>query len=380
MHLLVSRGGVSARSIGSRVFIGLTLLAALSACGSGGTEDSQYKSSGGNGVITGAGGGGTGGALPTAIIGSSGNGSGSGDGAGGGASPGKGPPYPIVLAHGFFGFEGFAGQDYLTYFYKVKQRLEADGEIVLTPAVDPFNDSDYRSDQLLVKVEDFLKQTGSAKVNIIGHSQGGLDARAAAHKRPDLIASVVTVSTPHYGSPVADVAVKLLADPNAQAIVDALTKLIGAPLYDQIGNETSVMKPLHLFSKPGIAAFNTKFTDAKGVFYASVGGRSAMHPSDKDCEGQISLPFITSFEKTVDPLFALFAATSPIMSGYGKGYAHDGLVRTQDSHWGEFWGCVPADHTDEIGQIFGASPGLGNDWSYIEFYPELVAYIHKRGF
>ena len=378
MHLLVSRGGVSVRPIVCRSFVGLTLLAALSACGSGTTEDSEYKTSGGSPVITGAGGGGTGGAPPTAIIGSSGNGS--GDGGGSATSVGKGPPYPIVLAHGFFGFEGFAGQDYLTYFYKVKQRLEADGETVITPAVDPFNDSDYRSDQLLVKIEAFLKETGYAKVNIVGHSQGGLDARAAAHKRPDLIASVVTVSTPHYGSPVADVAVKLLADPNADAIVDALTKLIGAPLYDQIGKETSVMKPLHLFSKPGISAFNTKFTDQKGVFYASIGGRSALHAFDKDCEAEISLPFIKSFQGTNDPLTALFSVTSPVMSGYAKGYAHDGLVRAQDAHWGEFWGCVPADHTDEIGQIFGASPGLGNDWKYVEFYPALVAYIHKRGF
>jgi triacylglycerol lipase len=377
MHLLVSRGDACVRSIVSRAFIGLTLVATLSACGSGETEDSAYNTSGGSQVITGVGGGGTGGAPPTSIIGSSGNGSGDG---GSPTAMGKGPPYPIVLAHGFFGFEGFAGQDYLTYFYKVKPRLEADGEIVITPSVDPFNDSEYRSEQLLAKIEAFLKETGYAKVNIVGHSQGGLDGRAVAHKRPDLVASVVTVATPHYGSPVADVAVKLLGDPNASAIADALTKLIGAPLYDQIGSETSVMKPLHLFSKPGITAFNTKYTDGKGVFYASLAGRSALHGFDEDCKAEISLPFIKSFQGTIDPLTALFAAGSPVMAGYAKGYAHDGLVRAKDAHWGEFWGCVPADHIDEIGQIFGASPGLGNDWKYVEFYPALVAYIHKRGF
>ena len=36
-----------------------------------------------------------------------------------------GPPYPIVLAHGFFGFEQFAGVDFATYFYGVKDYLSS---------------------------------------------------------------------------------------------------------------------------------------------------------------------------------------------------------------------------------------------------------------
>src|SRR5688572_4187672 len=45
-------------------------------------------------------------------------------GTGGGDIVDEGP-YPIVLAHGFFGFEEFAGVDFVTYFYGVREDLAA---------------------------------------------------------------------------------------------------------------------------------------------------------------------------------------------------------------------------------------------------------------
>jgi len=41
-------------------------------------------------------------------------------------------------------------------------------------------------------------------VNLIGHSQGGLDVRYVAAVRPDLVASVTTIGAPHQGAQVAD--------------------------------------------------------------------------------------------------------------------------------------------------------------------------------
>ena len=349
-----------------------------SACGTTGQQaSSDAAGSGGaggaGGFITGAGG--SGGHAVAAHAASSA----ASAGTGGTGGSGKGPPYPFVLAHGFFGFEKFAGLSFETYYFHVKAHLAAKGEIVDTPAVDPFNDSDYRGQQLLARIEDFLAATGASKVNIIGHSQGGLDARVVANLRPDLVASVVTVSTPHLGTPVGDIATKLLADPNAQAIIDALTQLVGGALYDTVGNKTSLIKALELFSTPGIAAFNQKHPDAPGVFYASIAGRSALHPHGPDCDGDLVVPFIHPWKSTFDPLNALFAITEPSLSGFDN-VINDGLVRARDARRGEFWGCVPADHVDEVGQILGQSPGLGNDWKYLDFYTELLAYMRSRGF
>lgn len=357
----------------------LGTMVAGAACGSTGATTSQASGAGGaggGGVITGAGGGSSGGVITTTATTPTTASSSSG---GTGGQPASGPPYPFVLAHGFFGFEQFAGLDFETYFFNVKDHLAAQGEIVDTPAVDPFNDSDTRGAQLLVKIQDFLAQTGASKVNIIGHSQGGLDARVVANLRPDLVASVVTISTPHYGSPVGDVAMKLLSDPNFASVVDALVKLIGGALYDTVGNATSLTKALQLFSQPGITAFNKNHPDSPGIFYASIGGRSDLAGNDNTCTGDVALPFITSWKSTIDPLNPLFSAFIPVLEG-DQLYTNDGLVRAKDARWGEWWGCLPADHIDEIGQILGENPGVGNDWKYLDFYTQLIAYIRSRGF
>jgi triacylglycerol lipase len=320
-------------------------------------------------VITGAGGGATSGT------------SSAGTGGSGGAPVEKlGPPYPIVLAHGFFGFEEFAGADFATYFYEVKETLTAEGELVYSPAVDPFNSSTFRGAQLEERIEQILAETGHAKVNLIGHSQGGLDARVVAHNRPDLVASVVTIGTPHGGSEVADIVLQLVSDPLYQDILDDLLQLIGAPLYDEVGNETSVVAALEQFSAPGIAAFNAKYSDAEGVLYASVTGRTDWHSGGADCESSEEALFVTSFEDELDPANALLSITEGVLDGgLGESIPNDGLVRVQDARWGHFWGCLPADHLDQVGQLFGQSPGLGNGWAYLDFYRALAARLRSEG-
>lgn len=363
----------SLRRITSLYGVALAVGMAAAACGSVGVEAPGSSSAGSGGVINGGEGGSTGITTITTTTTSSTGGGGQG------GSVGYGPPYPIVFAHGFFGFEEFAGLDFETYFFGVKEHLATQGEIVLTPAVDPFNDSDLRGAQLLKHVEDFLAATGAAKVNIIGHSQGGLDARVVANLRPDLVASVITVATPHNGTPVADVAMKVLGDPTAQQIIDALVQLIGGALYDTVGNKTSLTKALDLFSQPGIEAFNAKHPDEPSVFYASMAGRSALHPMGNACEADLVLPFIQPWESEQDPLNVVFGATALLLAG-GNNHIHDGLVRAVDARRGEFWGCIPADHMDEVGQILGQSPGLGNDWDHRDFYSALVGYLRERGY
>ena len=302
----------------------------------------------------------------------------SGDGGSGGS--GSHGPSPIVLAHGFFGFEDFAGAGFESYFYGVKDDLAAHGETVFTPAVDPFNDSTFRGAQLIERIEEIRAETGADKVVIIGHSQGGLDARVVAHDRPDLVSAVITIATPHHGTPIADVALQLLADPNAAGVVNELVNLIGAPLYDQIGNETAVTKPLYLFSQPGITAFNAAYPDAPGVFYASIAGRSDMSLGGQDCAAQISLPFMTSPQNEQDPVDPLFWLLAGVAKGNDGHIINDGLVRAVDAKHGQFWGCIPADHLDEIGQLFGDGPGVGNDWDYKAFYRDLVTHIRELGY
>ncbi|KYF75406.1 lipase [Sorangium cellulosum] len=356
---------------------GCAILASLSLLAGCGAAEEQFEPWGTGDVITGAGGGSGSGVWTGGADGEDGPG-----GVGGGWPSGKlGPPYPIVLAHGFFGFEDFAGAGYVSYFYNLKQTLAEGGEAVYTPSVDPFNSSAYRGAQLLARIEQILAETGHEKVNIIAHSQGGLDARVVAHERPDLVASVVTVATPHLGSKVADIALQLVAHERLQDVLDDLLNAIGAPLYDQIGNETSVFASLDQFSTPGIAEFNARYTDAPGVFYASFGGRTDRAIGGSDCLALDPAPFVAQFDDGLDPVHPLLSLTETILDGgFGESIPNDGLVRARDARWGNFWGCLPADHFDEIGQLFGQSPGEGNTWLYIDFYRAVIERLRQEGF
>jgi triacylglycerol lipase len=341
---------------------------------------------GGAGVLTGAGG-----AASTADAGSMTDAGATADASaatgwatassatGGGEGGAAARPHPIVLAHGFFGFEEFAGLDFATYFYQVKEELAAQGEIVHTPAVDPFNDSTFRGAQLAEHVDAILAATGAEKVILVGHSQGGLDARVVAHDHPEKVAAVITVATPHGGSPVADVLLGLVEDDRAADLLDELAEWVGGALYDEAGEETSIAAPLRLFSQPGIQAFNEAYPDAPGVFYASITGRSGGAGAGGDCTPDVALPWVAQWVDQRDPIDPLFAVAEVIVAGGFDDVVNDGLVRARDARHGEFWGCVPADHLDEVGHLFGDGPGGGNTFRHQVFWRELVHEIRARG-
>ena len=302
-------------------------------------------------------------------------------GSGGTAIPGLGPPYPIVLTHGFFGFNEFAGVDFAEYYFGVKEHLADEGEaLVYTPAVDPFNTSAFRGAQLAEHIDAILADTGHAKVIIIGHSQGGLDARVVAHDHPDMVAAVVTLASPHGGTPIADIALGLTDNDLLAGVLDFLLQTVGTALYDEIGNETDVAKGLNTFSTPGIEAFNAAYPDAEGVYYASIAGRSDWHYGGDHCDAD-SPDFIQQWNSELDPIDPLFDIPEQILDGgLGNPYPNDGLARVIDCQWGEFLGCVPADHLDLVGQLFGDNPGFGNQWRHLDFYADLVTFLRDKGY
>jgi triacylglycerol lipase len=57
----------------------------------------------------------------------------------------------------------------------------------------------------------------------------------------------------------------------------------------------------------------------------------------------------------------------------------DGLVTVDSATWGTFLGCIPADHLDEVCQIAGQSPGLGNNFDCLAFWDDLEGYLAAQG-
>lgn len=292
-----------------------------------------------------------------------------------------GAPYPIVLAHGFFGFEELGGS-FLTYFFGVKDDLAAMGESnVFTPAVDPFNDSETRGEELAAAVEEILATTGHAKVVIVGHSQGGLDARYVASTRPEQVAAVVTIATPHRGTPTIDIVQAATENEDLREWVDGLIRIVGRPLWDAAGDETSFFAALDQLSEEGAAAFNAAHPDQPNVDYYSIGGRSDRNLALTTCAAEEPPAFIRDFALERDPIDPLLAVSEAFMDGgFGDPEPNDGLVRVTSSRWGTFLGCVPADHFDQMGQILGDQPGIGNEWEHLQFYRDLVTWLRAQGY
>lgn len=293
-----------------------------------------------------------------------------------------GAPYPIVLAHGFFGTDSFAGLAFATYFYGVKADLEKAGEKwVLTPAVEPFQNSKVRGEQLWAKIDAFLAETGHAKVVIIGHSQGGLDARYVAATHPDKVAAVLTFATPHKGSIVADASLGLVNWPGVKQLVDALMSLAGVQVWHSMTGESSLSAAIEQLTTQKMEAFNAAYPNQPGIAYYSLTGRSALALAEKACKPDLLVDFLIPYEKVVDPLDPMLWATREVIDGgLFSAVPHDGLVRVEDARWGTFLGCVPADHLDEIGQLFGDWPGGLNSFDHKKLYRDLVGFLRAQGF
>lgn len=290
----------------------------------------------------------------------------------------RGPPYPIVLAHGLGGFEHLADVKQLEYFYKIPELLRDEGEVVHVTTVDPFDDSYKRGHQLLQQVKQFTSDNNWDKVHIVGHSQGGLDARYVAHHRPDLVASVVTIATPHHGTKISDIATKTIEYSNTEKVIDALVEVLGRALYDKNGEKTRATEAIRQFSQPAIKEFNNRITNKPAVYYASIAGRSGSLVEQSDCESPKTPSFLNGWEYTVDPVDSTLRATESTLDGPTGTVPNDGLVRVEKAKWGEFLGCVPADHFDEVGQVLGDHPGGVNDWDYKSFYRSLADFLHQK--
>jgi len=262
---------------------------------------------------------------------------------------------PIVLMHGMAGFTDIAGME---YFNGVPEALRADGYSVFTTSVDPFQSVEVRASQAAAQIDAILAETGATKVHLIGHSQGGLDARyvVSALGYGDRVATITTIATPHHGSKVADVALGLIPG-NA---VSATAALADALLGTATGTNADIGTQTHeLTASYCDGTFNPANPDDPRVTYYSVAGRTQpwllVNPATTDI---------------VNPIFYSSWFLEDAMEG-----DNDGLVSQASATWGQLLGVVPADHLDEI----GLPPGAVKPFDHIRFYRRLAKFLYGQG-
>lgn len=220
--------------------------------------------------------------------------------------------FPIILAHGIARFdilrEKLAAElgikpnsfdDQFQYFRNIRTHLNSKGfDSVHNTNVDFAGSLDLRSRQLCDQVNSIMAETGAAKVHVIAHSMGGLDARKMIVDlgMDSKVASLTTIGTPHLGTILAD---QMLAI-GGTVLISVLEKAIHVDL-DGFRDLTTA----------ACGAFNSRAEDAEAtnsVRYQTFG--SSQHASD------VFLPLLASW-------FAIDRFDGP----------NDGLVSVRSQQW-----------------------------------------------
>lgn len=266
---------------------------------------------------------------------------------------------PVVLVPGIFAFDNIAMID---YWYQIPATLQAQGTEVYIPKINAFENSMARGQQLIQQL-DSIKAASLGRINkfnLIAHSQGGMTSRYVMNVRPDLVASVTTMATPHTGSPLADVVTGVAPQGTLQGVTfevfaNAVGNLVNI-LSNNSASQSNIYAMLGEFNKNGAAAFNAQFpaglpTQACGAGPSSVsiGGKTIRLYS---WGGQAPLTNV------FDPSDALFGITSLAFLGQ----ANDGVTGVCANHFGQvlqdrYW----MNHLDITNQVLGVVSWLETD-------------------
>jgi triacylglycerol lipase len=201
----------------------------------------------------------------------------------------------LVLIHGFLGFSRWGP---IEYFRGVRKMLLRSGIRPLIPNLPPAGSIAVRA-EALARV---LFSTDASAFALVGHSMGGLDARyLITHlDRDKRVKSLLTVATPHRGTPLATWFLK------ACGPIPTCIRYIGRPGLCELTPEARAAMPI---------------LDRDDVDYASYAS----------CRGLDELPFW--------------------LRPYGRVIPedNDGMVPVDSTKWGQFRGIMQADHLELIG-------------------------------
>jgi len=349
----------------------------------------------------------------------------------------------VFLIPGFFGFTSLGQLHYFVGVEKVlRQTIEEAGDSASTTVIEtrPTASIRQRAARILETITSKAKDT-DGPIHLIGHSTGGVDARLIASPSNALVnghdasksvgaellverlTSVVTLSTPHHGTPLAAFFSTLLGKQllklvavmvvyslryghlplslilKVTAAIKRFDDVLGMPrnlldeLYDQVlagfsdqqrrglmafMNDIAADRSLLLQLTPeGMDILNAATTDRNQVRYGSVISRSRP-PSLRGITRNGLDPYAhmvyaiytvlykatTRVPRHISPL--LPAHDEALRQGFEKPPRkrdNDGIVPTRSQPWGEIIACVEADHLDVIGHFDGRDQNAAHiDW------------------
>lgn len=293
--------------------------------------------------------------------------------------------YPIVLAHGLGGWTRLFGL--VDYFNGIPQDLTKNGATVFATKTSAINDTELRGEQLLQQVKTISAITGSPKVNLIGHSHGGIDIRYVAAVAPEYVASVTAVSSPEQGSKMADWVIKMVTEGSkkegygdnefnqSSKIAMRFFEFIGKTM--DFGSGIGVDKlqaqdgwsAVNALSSNYAIKFNQKYPNAMPSFYCG-------YPTTTEVNGvkYYSFSGVGTMTSVIDPSDAMLALTSLPF----KQDANDGLVSKCSSRLGQvIRDDYKMNHLDSVNQLFGLTSILENN--PVSIYRKHVNLLKNEG-
>ena len=264
--------------------------------------------------------------------------------------------YPIVLSHGMgYTAGGVLG---IGYWYNIPSKLSSNGAKVYISNQTAMAATSDRAAQLKTFVLQVLATTGAAKVNIIGHSQGGLDARYMISNlgMASKVASLTTVCSPNRGSSVADVLLKL--DKDTGGWISGLTNDVYVWLFG--GSQNSAAAAKYLTVSYMTNTFNPNTPNKSGVYYQSWSS---------------TIDFPCLLDKTI------FIASGALLYFYEG--SNDGLVSVKSAKWGTYrgnqggsiLGCGVS-HVNMCDQFLNVTPFFDCPG----FYVSMVSDLKNKGY
>lgn len=258
--------------------------------------------------------------------------------------------YPVFICHGYGAVASLVKPSPL---HDVCMFIRSRGVPAVAPNIVPYAKIETRADRWASLIHRFADQMEAEQVNVIAHSQGGLDMRYALARTHvhEKVASLTTIATPHHGTELANLT--LNTPDTLRSKLAGFFNWMGEKMYPQMSSD-SIGSIKQLTPQYVNGSFNQEIKDADDVRYFSVSAAVG--------------------EGTNHPIASVMRYQNHYI--FEREGINDGFVSHNSAIWGEHLEMVELSHVEQMN--LNLSDKRKPIWE--RFYERLMRYVAQEGF